>query len=682
MRDTESPFLRRSTRKINRFQQRFRIFITVIFAAVACSVVIIALRARVVAVPRSVEFDPAMVVRVGDISTVYAIRQDPRHPSWLWFATAQGVHVLDRATGSWRRYGADHGLPSERCYEVCFFRGRPAVATRYGPALLDASGERFRAILPGDTVEAMAMAAVGDSMLVFSAHFLGLYAVFGADTSEPVPLDVPGLKRTHTVTCLRALDSSLYVGTEVEELYRYDPRRGTSVAIGFPARFDGNAQILDITSRKGVLWVSTSYDGVLTSRSGADSLEFVHEFPCKGAYALSGDRDGMWTGTPWGLWRYLEKQNVWMQMMHPKERAPGDFQVSALFSSDSSMLWYGAMESGMGTLGTTKRVLWTALRGGPAAPNVCAIACTDSAVFTGYGYRGEYIDRFDLSTMQYRGNVGWNAGVGDPHIQSLATHGPLLYYGGFDGFGYVNTETGKTRWFTRGKPLQAYDITCMIPSAVSCVLGTAFGIAEYFPGADSFSMADSTRLDRVTCMMVSGDSLWYGTLARGLKLLNRRTGAVTGPWLSQANRIVGIARLNPRPDSMRLFVATDRAGCFMLDPLTGVAVACEIPEDYIPDGLEAPDNELEAMAVMDSLIWLGSSGSGCIVYDPATKRWGSFTYYEGLLTDQVRTFYQTPRHIYVGCFGGVTRIDRRYPRLREAIFGVQKGARRPAVPRK
>jgi ligand-binding sensor domain-containing protein len=48
-----------------------------------------------------------------------------------------------------------------------------------------------------------------------------------------------------------------------------------------------------------------------------------------------------------------------------------------------------------------------------------------------------------------------------------------------------------------------------------------------------------------------------------------------------------------------------------------------------------------------------------VIYDGA-DRWAAFTYYDGLVSDQVRSFSDTESWIWIGCYGGVNRVDKAY----------------------
>jgi ligand-binding sensor domain-containing protein len=212
----------------------------------------------------------------------------------------------------------------------------------------------------------------------------------------------------------------------------------------------------------------------------------------------------------------------------------------------------------------------------------------------------------------------------------------------------------------------------MIDEDTAMLVATAFGIVRYSEAADSFTRWEQTAHERITCMAASGDSLWYGTLARGLKVLDRRTGQSHAAGFEGVVRIVAILPVASARVARTFIVVTDRSGVFRLDPATGVATPMVVPEHIMDGGAAAASNEIRCAVLADSLVWMGTEDAGCVVYDPSRDRWGTFTYYEGLLTDQVRSLCDSPRWLLIGCYGGLHKLDKRHPGLERAIFGPNR----------
>lgn len=522
--------------RFERIQQRFRVIITIAFASVAISIALLTLRTKVTASRPQHHFDPTMMVRVGDVSRVYAIRQQPGNADRFWLATAEGIRVYSESSMDWRRWGTDHGLPSDWTYDITFADSAVWAATDLGPSVMLPGSGRFRSLLPDMESQCLTVESYRDSLVFAYTYRRGLIR-FGARDTVHQSVSFPGLKADRAVTCLRAIDTILYVGTDLQELFAYNPVSGTVRTMHFPPRFSGEAQILEVAQIGGALWVATTLDGLY--RSGTtDTLESVTEFPCKGAFALVPAEDGLWAGTPWGLWRYHAREDVWIQFVHPDERRAGDFQVMSLLVGPSRV-YYGTARDGAGYM-TTGKVTWNRLRPGLAAPNVAAMTSSDSLVYTGFGYRGGYIDCFDATTMQFSHNVNYMTGAADPYVQCLHLRGSRLYFGGSEAFGYTDFATGAYRYFPRNTIVPAFDVTQMIDEDTAMVIATAHGIVSYDTRTDSFARWEQTATERITCMTPQGDSIWYGTLAHGMKVLDRATGKVHAVALENTIRIVAI----------------------------------------------------------------------------------------------------------------------------------------------
>jgi ligand-binding sensor domain-containing protein len=645
-------------------QKRFRIFLSVIFAALACGLVLTVLKQKIANPTQKVRFDSAAVVRVGDVSKVYTIKPEPWNKNKLWFGCAEGLHCFDREAVSWKRYGTDVGLPSDVVFDVEFFDGTVWAATSYGPAVLDKERGTFRALLPNDTLEATAIAALNDSTICIYVANKGLLTFSSRHDTISSKLVVPGFKENRMVTRMRSIQGILYIGTEVQDVIAYNPSNKQSQSIKFDVRFHGEAQILDIMMVDTTLYVVTSIDGLWKEVHG-DSLVRVKEFPAKGGFIMQPEKDGMWVGTPWGLWRFHQNEDVWVQFVHPAQRNTVDFQVMALFN-DTSDMWFGTSEGGAGYF-NKKQVKWHRLTAGLSTPNVAAITASDSFVYTASSYRGGYVDCFSAKQMQFEKNLNYNYGIGDPNIQSLYYADSLLLFGGYESFGYINAQSGKRRYFTKDQPLQAYDIAQIVHQGQYYYLATVFGIVRYKAENDSFYVYKNTIHDRATCLHIRNDSLWYGTLGKGIKLLDLQTQKVQWSSLEGINRIVGISG---DVSNQHLFVATDRSGLFFMNPSTGQTTELEISKKIIyHDNPTSPENEIRCMAVSDSLLWLGSEQAGCFVYDIKKRKWGNFTCFEGLLNDQVRSFHDSKRYLYIGCYGGLHKVDKYSDKLYQSIFG-------------
>jgi hypothetical protein len=391
----------------------------------------------------------------------------------------------------------------------------------------------------------------------------------------------------------------------------------------------------------------------------SDTFQTVDAFPAKGAYVFADEKDGFWCGTPWGLWRYYDKGGAWMQFVHPEEKKPTEFQVFALFNN-GDQLWYGSKDLGAGFL-RKDRIQWQPLRAGLSKPNVAVLAVIDSIIIVGYGYQGSFLDIFDARSLQYETPLAPEGGPADPNLQALAVSGPRVYYGGFESFGFYDRNTKEMRYYGRGSALPAVDIAQIVPSGTgSFFCASLFGIVEYFPAQDSFATLLATRKYRVTSILPKGDSIFFGTLTQGVRVFDRKSGLETAfaPFAS-ASRIMGLAALDTSSNRKILFVATQSNGCFRLDIGAGKSIPLPVPDSLLMPG-DARANDIMTVRGIGREIWVGTRNNGCLIYNPDKPGWKGFSYYDGLLSDQVRAFYDDSNYIWIGCYGGFHRLDKRY----------------------
>ncbi|MBD3320222.1 MAG: hypothetical protein GF350_03915 [Chitinivibrionales bacterium] len=605
---------------------------------------------------RKPEFDPRACVRLPAVSRVYRIQQSSIHPHNLWFGTAEGIRVLDLETFAWTRYGLDHGLLAETVSDICFAEDVPWVATWNGLQYFDSSQTRFIAPpFKRDMLGArvLALEYVANRGVYFYIDAKGLFLQEKNDTA-PRRITVPGIPVADRITCIKKVDTTLYLGIEDRRLLAMDIQTGAFSERVFAWEKSPETLIWDILEHNGMLWVATSDDGVWTKGINDDTLRMHKDFPAKGAYIFSGEKDGFWCGTPFGLWRYHDNGDTWIQFVHPEADDPVDFQVFAL-ANTPEMLWYGSMDLGAGYL-TKKNVQWRPMRAGLSNPNVAAIAASDSIAWTAYGYQGGYLDKFTAKDLQYDRNYGSMAGIGDDHIQELVLCDSVLYYGSYRGFGFFDYTTRLFRHYKAEEKLPFGDITDIVcPDTGSLYLASLFGVLEFYPAADSFSAIKETEAYRITSLVYSGEILWCGTLAGGLLKVNCRERTIDTVLAEITSRVVGVCEFESRDGKPCLFAATKRNGCFIIDkssltvsPVGGMQKAGD------------HENHIMAMRKIDDTVWLGTRETGALIYTVRDESWKRLDYYDGLISDQVRSVYDTEQYIWIGCYGGLNRIDKKY----------------------
>lgn len=646
-----------------RVRQRNRLLST--FAAVAMMIVVLGialflLRRRDAVVQPRVAFDPAACVRVFDVTRVYKIETAPGDSRSIWFGTAEGVHVLDTASAQWTRFGLEHGLASETIADICFAGDDVWVASWSGIAKLDSSGTRFVPLaftvgLGGGRI--LAIEYLEGAGIYFSVDGRGLYRLADSDTL-PQQVRIPGVKASARITMLEKLDGELAVGIEDRRLVVLDGTGEDVREVAFSREDSPKTLIWDIVRHEGKIYVATSNDGVWTGESLADTLQPIEDFPAKGAYCFAGEPDGFWCGTPFGLWRYHAESDAWIQFVHPDQREATDFQVFTL-ANTPSVLWYGSMNLGAGFM-RKNPVEWHDMRAGLSNPNVASLAATDSLLWTSYGYQGGYLDLFAATNIQHQRSFAYRDGVRDPHVQTLVSAGDRVYFGTYRGFGYLVPATGDIRYFDGEDDMPFGDIAAIAPAdSPDLYLAGLFGVLEYDSSTEAFSVVEATRDVRATCLYPDGPFLWYGTLGKGVYLLNRVADSLVMRALTNAHRIVGIGEI-ATAEGRALFVAAKRNGCHLIDPQSREIRKLDIPGGYMRGPAEAYKNHIMAMRVIDGRVWLGIREGGCLIYDPGRDTWNTFTYYDGLVSDEVRSLYDTDDHVWVGCYGGFNRLDKTY----------------------
>lgn len=619
--------------------------------------------------PRNVRFDPDKVVRLLSVSRVYVIRRNPLDSSEVWFGTAEGIRVLDLKTVSWMRYGIDHGLRSETIADIAFAGDTAWVATWDGISRFDRQSGRFRTYgtvrgLGGTRI--LSVAHVPGHGIFFYLDGKGLHRMTDSD-SVPVRIPIPGLANAARITCLIARDSVLHIGAEQGRLFSYNPADSSFAEAAFERELSPTTFIWDLLWHAGRIFVATSNEGVWSTASLSDTLRNVKGFPAKGAYVFAEEPDGMWCGTPFGLFRYHDDGEAWIHFVHPDEKEPTDFQVFSLARA-GDRLWYGSMELGAGFL-ALPNLDWHDLRSGLTNPNIDAVAADSETVWLGFGYQGGHIDRVRAPTVQFDRNYSSRDSIFDSHIQTLTLLDNRLYYGGYRGFGYIGMGgRGERLFFDADSSMPFGDVKDILPlDSTRLALAALFGILEYRTDERAFTIMPGIAEKRVTCLHRRGDTLWFGTLAHGLYTYDLSAGVESAVGLNARDAIVGVASL---PDG-RVFVAAKRAGCFTVEPATMRIEQVTIPRRLFPSEAGAFERDIMAMRLIDGRVWLGTREAGCTIFCPGDDDWVSVSYYDGLPSDEVRALGESDRHVWVGCYGGLCRFDKQY--LTEAYFADEAG---------
>jgi len=363
---------------------------------------------------------------------------------------------------------------------------------------------------------------------------------------------------------LRRMGDTLCVGADKGRLLFYVPATQELTEAVFERERFPKTFVWDLLGHNGRYYLATSDQGVWTAAALGDTLRFMKRFPAKGAYAFAVDHDGLWCGTPFGLWRFHDQVDAWIQFFHPDQREPTDFQVFSLARTGTT-LWYGSMNLGAGYLNTVSPE-WRPLRSGLSRQNVCAIAAGDSVAWLGYGYQGGYLDQLWSEPVQFARTFSSRDSVLDSHIQSLTMVGKRMYYGGYRGFGYVEmVPGGKRQFFLADSSMPYGDVADVaVIDSNRLALAALFGIVEFFPRNDSFAVLEGAGARRVSCLHRQGDTLWFGTLADGLFAYDLNAKRETCLGLTGRDRVNGILPMPGEPGA--LLIVMKSGGCRRLPP--------------------------------------------------------------------------------------------------------------------
>jgi len=611
---------------------------------------------------KKVSFDPKACVRIMSVGRVYRIREQTTDDTdRIWFCTDVGIRVLDASKGKWTRYGLDHGLQSEIVADVCFAEGIPWVATWNGIAQLDMSTNTF---IPLDFQKGFAGSRVLtiqniQDYIYFSIDNYGLYRLAPGD-SLPEHIPLPGLKSSARISSLVTHEGTLLIGTEDRRVFRLEGQQTTTIE---EWHFDGEESketlVWDVVESDSTLYVATSNDGIWRRMPGDTLFRRLEGFPAKGAYTFAPENDGFWCGTPFGLYRFHAEDNIWIRFPHPDEEEATDFQVFTLLSTESS-LWYGSMDFGAGLL-RKDRIAWEGLNCGLYNTNIRALYADRDDLLVGFGYQEGTAERYDAQDVQFQGTYSKADNILEPSIQTFYPFNDRVYFGGSRSFGFMNLETNNAKTYIQDKKLPFGDVVDIKKYAEdTLILASLFGLIQYHPSDETFSVIAGSENQRATSIVVYKDRLWYGTLAQGVKSCEMKSGVVKHIGLDDKSRIMGLSHVGEGQDSAYLVIATKRDGLFRYYLKTQKILPLTPPGSVFQGAPSQYENHILTIRKIDDILWFGTREKGCLLYEVKTGKWQRYTYYEGLVSDRVLSLYDSKKYIWIGCEGGINRIDKMY----------------------
>ncbi|OGJ89484.1 MAG: hypothetical protein A2487_06250 [Candidatus Raymondbacteria bacterium RifOxyC12_full_50_8] len=647
-----------------RKQSRRRRSVTAFFIGISAALLIIILYILfgVFSVPpsRNINFDTSQCVRFLEMSRVYAMLAPEGEKGPLWLASAEGLRQYYPRTGIWTRFGLDHGLPSEEVYDLCMAKGELWVGTERGCARFNAQSRSFfrEPVFPaGDSGRALAVEYLPGRGL-FCAFENGSIFLRPESSHVFIPFHVPGVRSKTRITCLKSHGNGLYIGFEGGQLFFYTPDKQSNSfrQIFFNRILDKNTSIWDVMDRKGQLWIATSDFGVWRCGAGGDTATIARNFPTRGAYVFEEETDGMWCGTPFGLWRYHDREDVWIQFVSERRRGIDELQIQCMLNFPDS-IWYGDKNSGAGVI-RKKEVEFVPMRAGLSRQNMSVITATDSLVCAGYGYQGGYCDLFSVEQFQLASHLDDRFDVLEPNITALLFDRGLLFYSGYHGFGYADCKADAYAFFTKtndGRSL--YDISCIekLADRTDFFLGSPAGVICFHREQETFSLLAGTKSWRVTALCADSAGLWIGTLGNGLKRFDFSRDSVIGSFLDDKPGAVAVTHIG-----QDVYAAFKTQGVFVSKGAGRDFVALPITPDSVYGMAREERNTITAMRAIGKTLWVGTHDAGCYIYDTSAGEWRRLMASDGLVSGQVRSICATPSYVFIGCYGGVSRYHRGY----------------------
>jgi ligand-binding sensor domain-containing protein len=282
-------------------------------------------------------------------------------------------------------------------------------------------------------------------------------------------------------------------------------------------------------------------------------------------------------------------------------------------------------------------------------------------VWAAFGYQGGYLDRFSAPDVQFERNYGSRDSLFDSHVQCLKIIENRVYIGGYESFGYIVPGTGERRFFYADDKMSYFDV-CAIETRTDdplLYLGALFGIVSFNPQDESFSVLRGTDQKRVTALAPDSAGIWYGTLSGGLWRYDFGTDTAVVTTITAASRIEAVW---PMVDNgtLHIFCATKHDGILRYSPKKKSVERIFWPGSVLSGDPATFGNAIMTAAVIDNRLWLGTRRHGCLIYFPQRGRWARFDYYNGLVSDQVRAFSSDMNHLWIGCYGGLNKIEKNY----------------------
>ncbi|MBL8027455.1 MAG: hypothetical protein JNL74_13630 [Fibrobacteres bacterium] len=603
-----------------------------------------------------INYNSDKIVRIHEFQRVQRIVKDEANHKRIYLGCQEGLLRFNSDEGEWQTIRLDHGLPNESVRAFAFVNKRLVVGTERGIAMVNESADSCKIIESSKDFEVLGLVNLNDSVVYGIAMGRAPFKITRKENSIVEDVVIPEMGADSFWNCVYAHAGVLYFGREGRNVVSWNPESGKVKEYSLKHRIGKRTQFNELFVHNGRLIAATSDEGVWSGELSSDTLTVDKDFPCRGAFVFSPEKDGYWCGTPWGLWRYYDASGAWIQMVHPEENEAGQFQVTALLPHEG-LLWYGSRDLGGGYFNTVY-AKWTPLYTGLSAPNIAAVVCFDSLVLVSHGYQGKFVDQYSRKTLQSTFEFRPSQFMTDPNIQSMASDDERVYFGGFEGFTVWNRKKNSFREWERGTAIPSADISCIVVrSKESVLLGSVTGVVEHQPDDEAFRIIEPTKQYRITSMYVAEDTLYFGTLSHGAFKLDLKSGNCFSLPFDFSSRVIAVYPVSF--DGVSAVVsASTKEGIKVLLKDKQKSITLNVPDSMLMQDFDYK-NELMVSHYSDGYILFGTRDNGCLILNPSSKSFSKLGYYEGLLSDQIRSFCSDSQFVYVGTYGGFNRVDKR-----------------------
>lgn len=557
---------------------------------------------------------------------------------YIWVGTQEGLNRYDGF--AFEQFYHSDSNPNSLSDDTIWFlhsdsQGRLWIGTEDGLNLFDFHTESFQRISP-DTGLVNEFIAYTSAESDTGTFYVGTsHGLFELKSSETPKLAVVQGTENLKIRSLRMSldDQSVWIGSERNGLYRFDPENRATVAFrhdyeGTPVAMDRNVRAL-LADSDGSLWIGT-FDGGL-SKLGPDGL--VRHFAIDPSNpralgsnrvrSLAQDRDGnVWVGTDRGL-HLWDSQDGFSRFSNDltNPRSLSENTVHSIYQDDGGVIWVGTYD-GISKWNATVE-MFPFFKRPLTSEDVAASSNVTSFV-------EDPAQNVWIGTLS--GLMKWDASSGvlvskkldlnDSRVMSLGARGADIW---------VGTVTGGISVYSNAQ-LQNRFLKDESSSSISSNAITGF-------------FTDSR------------DRLWITTWGGGVNLYTGENSFQRFPdSLGFSGEFSDLRCMDiVEVAENEFWVATDGGGVVILNPVTGdTSVLKHEPEN--PQSLAS--NSVITLLKDDDGVWIGTVDKGLSYYNLLTQSYTHYSRDSGLGSDAVYGLLKgADEKIWISGAKGLTALD-------------------------